>query len=129
MTQEQLRMQMLAGIITEGQYKAMLNENTLDFNDSNRAFGILYRKVTPEDDYDPSVKYVWINQNVEDYMEHLGYGDDSYDVATEVMDFAYPGSTDDAASIGMLGNPNYDPETTTLGQYREVIEDGFEKPV
>ena len=28
MTQEQLRMQMLAGIITEGQYKAMLNENT-----------------------------------------------------------------------------------------------------
>jgi hypothetical protein len=27
MTQEQLRMQMLAGIITEGQYKAMLNEN------------------------------------------------------------------------------------------------------
>jgi hypothetical protein len=28
MTQEQLRMQMLAGIITEGQYKEMLNENT-----------------------------------------------------------------------------------------------------
>jgi len=27
MTQEQLRMQMLAGIITEGQYKAKLNEN------------------------------------------------------------------------------------------------------
>jgi len=26
MTQEQLRMQMLAGIITEGQYKAKLNE-------------------------------------------------------------------------------------------------------
>jgi len=27
MTQEQLRMQMLAGIITEDQYKAKLNEN------------------------------------------------------------------------------------------------------
>jgi hypothetical protein len=27
MTQEQLRMQMLAGIITEGQYKAIINEN------------------------------------------------------------------------------------------------------
>jgi len=27
MTQEQLRMQMLAGIITEGQYKEKLNEN------------------------------------------------------------------------------------------------------
>jgi hypothetical protein len=32
MTQEQLRMQMLAGIITEGQYKAKLNENTLKRN-------------------------------------------------------------------------------------------------
>ena len=31
MTQEQLRMQMLAGIITEGQYKAKLNE---DLNDN-----------------------------------------------------------------------------------------------
>ena len=30
MTQEQLRMQMLAGIITEGQYKEMLNENKLE---------------------------------------------------------------------------------------------------
>jgi len=32
MTQEQLRMQMLAGIITEGQYKAILNENEEDIN-------------------------------------------------------------------------------------------------
>lgn len=32
MTQEQLRMQMLAGIITEGQYKAKLNENMGSFN-------------------------------------------------------------------------------------------------
>ena len=30
MTQEQLRMQMLAGIITESQYKNMLNENKLE---------------------------------------------------------------------------------------------------
>ena len=30
MTQEQLRMQMLAGIITEGQYKTMLNENKFE---------------------------------------------------------------------------------------------------
>ena len=32
MTQEQLRMQMLAGIITEGQYKAQLNENIEEYN-------------------------------------------------------------------------------------------------
>jgi hypothetical protein len=33
MTQEQLRMQMLAGILTEGQYKAMLNEEA-EYNPS-----------------------------------------------------------------------------------------------
>ena len=32
MTQEQLRMQMLAGIITEGQYKSMLKENVEEYN-------------------------------------------------------------------------------------------------
>jgi hypothetical protein len=31
MTQEQLRMQMLAGIITEGQYKAKLNEDDINY--------------------------------------------------------------------------------------------------
>jgi hypothetical protein len=36
MTQEQLRMQMLAGIITEGQYKEMLDEeNIADFLNQN----------------------------------------------------------------------------------------------
>ena len=35
MTQEQLRMQMLAGIITESQYKEMLNENKLKMIGSN----------------------------------------------------------------------------------------------
>ena len=35
MTQEQLRMQMLAGIITEGQYKDMLNEDEDDNDPSS----------------------------------------------------------------------------------------------
>lgn len=35
MTQEQLRMQMLAGIITEGQYKAKLKENYDKFMNQN----------------------------------------------------------------------------------------------
>jgi hypothetical protein len=35
MNKEQLRMQMLAGIITEGQYKAMLNENWWDEEDED----------------------------------------------------------------------------------------------
>jgi hypothetical protein len=41
MTQEQLRMQMLAGIITEGQYKAKLNENE-EFNSwKEKLYGIV----------------------------------------------------------------------------------------
>jgi hypothetical protein len=40
MTQEQLRMQMLAGIITEGQYKVKLNENILSVNDIGWDFNL-----------------------------------------------------------------------------------------
>ena len=58
MTQEQLRMQMLAGIITEGEYKAKLNED--EYNDSqaearlaelaNKVFQEVsnYKDLTPE---------------------------------------------------------------------------------
>lgn len=45
MTQEQLRMQMLAGIITEDQYKAKLNE--MDENEHNRIESYLDSKNIP----------------------------------------------------------------------------------
>ena len=48
MTQEQLRMQMLAGIITEGQYKEKLNENV--FNDEDKALGVLFYSSEDEED-------------------------------------------------------------------------------
>jgi hypothetical protein len=127
MTQEQLRMQMLAGIITEGQYKEMLNEaNENMFDDNNKAFGILFRKATPEDDFDPdqNIEYTWINKNVVKFMEFLGYEDDSWEVAEEFTSFAEPGTEDD---LDALGNPNTPVEDFTIGMYREIIEDEYEK--
>jgi len=136
MTQELLRMQMLAGIITESQYKAKLIEASINdkgeleddntmFDDRNKAFGILFRKRTPEDLYDDDYEYLWIHENVVKFCEFLGYGEESLDVAGEFTDFAYPGTEDDYES---LGNPNVPIESITIGMYRKVIEDFYEKP-
>jgi hypothetical protein len=136
MKQELLRMQMLAGIITESQYKAKLIEASINdkgeledddtmFDDRNKALGILFRKRTPEDLYDDDYEYLWIHENVVKFCEFLGYGEESLDVAGEFTDFAYPGTEDDYES---LGNPNVPIEGITIGMYRKVIEDFYEKP-
>jgi hypothetical protein len=48
MTQEQLRMQMLAGIITEGQYKSMLNEDEYSDSQANARLAKLVNRVFQE---------------------------------------------------------------------------------
>ena len=48
MTQEQLRMQMLAGIITEGEYKAKLNEDEYNDSQANARLAELANKVFQE---------------------------------------------------------------------------------
>jgi len=126
MTQEQLRMQMLAGIITEGQYKETLNEeNEKMFDDKNKAFGILFKKTPPErfrDDEDD--EYEWIYRNVTKFMEFLGYGEDSMEVSGEFTSFANPGSESD---LDALNNPNIPVEDFTIGMYRKSIEDEYKK--
>jgi hypothetical protein len=69
MTQEQLRMQMLAGIITEGQYKAMLNENIKYTEDeASKLFdyhertGMLPQDMTSEE-YDEIMSYYNIKRD------------------------------------------------------------------
>jgi hypothetical protein len=61
MTQEQLRMQMLAGIITEGQYKAKLNEG--------KQVGTLYHFT-----YIPALREI-LRTNVLGDAEGLEYGE------------------------------------------------------
>ena len=50
MTQEQLRMQMLAGIITEGEYKAKTNENLFD-NHPNQIVSLINQEIGKDPGY------------------------------------------------------------------------------
>jgi len=63
MTKEQLRMQMLAGIITEGQYKARLNEDEID-DILNQDGTVLF----PDEDED----YLSKLHDLEDYIRSKG---------------------------------------------------------
>jgi len=71
MTQEQLRMQMLAGIITEGEYKAILNENIEDYYGEIQAAEDEFRGGMETGDY-----------TEEEYLEALLDASDE-----ELMDF------------------------------------------
>jgi hypothetical protein len=51
MTQEQLRMQMLAGVITEGEYKAKLNEDDMSNSVDDKTYESMDSLVN-DDDYD-----------------------------------------------------------------------------
>jgi beta-glucosidase/6-phospho-beta-glucosidase/beta-galactosidase len=83
MTQEQLRMQMLAGIITEGEYKAKLNENEemqayeTDSNDPDyiNHINIVFNRLKQAGYNLPSV--------IVDDMEDLYYDFDYRDYFTE----------------------------------------------
>jgi hypothetical protein len=72
MNKETLRMQMLAGIITEGQYKAKLNENIKYTEDeASKLFdyhertGMLPQDMTSEE-YDEIMSYYNIKRNNDD---------------------------------------------------------------
>ena len=85
MTQEQLRMQMLAGIITEGQYKAKLNENEINRFDYNNMYGFKWNNLPQnpndmlfnyDDDEELSKGEFWDSDNIatqpEDHMPTYG---------------------------------------------------------
>lgn len=79
MTQEQLRMQMLAGIITESQYKAKLNENEINQFDYNDMYGFKWNK-RPQNPNDMLFSY--------DDEEEFSKGEfwDSDDIANQSED-------------------------------------------
>ena len=128
MNKDFLKMQKLAGLITEGQYKEKVNENE-DFDEkfprNAKAFGILFRKATPKDDYNDGREYVWIKEKIYEFIEYLGYeGQDANDVAGEFMAFAAPGDEGDAYALG-LDPETFNPEETTIGMYEDLIFDSY----
>ena len=114
MTQEQLRMQMLAGIITEGQYKEMLNEN--------QALGNLFY---PEEDEDGMIEYYYNKNKLVEFIRNLGY-EDAEEVANEIMTISSP--HDDLERYRRIYNdPDLDMTEVTLDMVKKSIEDEFEK--
>lgn len=78
MNKETLRMQMLAGIITEGQYKKILNENIKYTEDeASKLFdyhertGMLPQDMTPEE-YDEIMSYYGIKRDNDDFTDPAG---------------------------------------------------------
>jgi hypothetical protein len=114
MTQEQLRMQMLAGIITEGQYKAMLNEE--------QALGTLF---TPEEDEEGMIEYYWNDNKVIDVIRNMGY-DDPEEIAKEVTTVSSPYDFLEMMR-NKIGDKDLDITEITLDMFRQSVEDEFEK--
>jgi hypothetical protein len=73
MTQEQLRMQMLAGIITEGQYKAKLNENqtTTLLNDEVILYTSDDSKLAPKFIQPKRIGYIIYNPAIKDQSKSI----------------------------------------------------------
>lgn len=114
MTQEQLRMQMLAGIITEGQYKSQLNEN--------QALGNLFY---PEEDEEGIIEYYYDKNKLVEFIKNLGY-EDVEEVAGEIMTISSP--YDDLERYRRIYNdPDLDMTEVTLDMVKKSIEDEFEK--
>lgn len=114
MNKETLRMQMLAGIITESQYKARLNEN--------QALGTLFY---PEEDEDGMIEYYYDENKLIELIKSMGYND-AKNIADEVMATSSPYDT-----LEMFRNKSNDPDLDitdlTLDMIKQSIEDEFKK--
>jgi len=114
MNKEQLRMQMLAGIITEGQYVAKLNEE--------QALGTLF---APEEDEDGMIEYYWNNDKVIDIIKNMGY-DDPEEIAKEITTISSPYDFLEMMR-NKIGDEDLDITDITLDMFMQSIEKEFEK--
>jgi hypothetical protein len=114
MNKEQLRMQMLAGIITEGEYQVKLNEE--------QALGTLF---TPEEDEDGMIEYYWDDNKVIDVIRNMGY-DDPEEIAKEVTTVSSPYDFLEMIK-NKMGDKDLDITDITLDMFRQSIENEFEK--
>ena len=74
MNQEQLKMQKLAGLITESEYKAKLNEDSSSFFNSFKQFVINYLKEGDQDvDVSQTNSFDELKNKIDDYW---GWGDE-----------------------------------------------------
>ena len=118
MNKEFYKMQKLAGLITESQYKDRIDENT--FNDEDKALGILFHP--DEDD-----RYTYDVNAVANLIKSMGY-EDYEDVAGDFTHYFSPGDEDEMRIFrAQENNPELQPTDLTIGMYKKNIEKEFEK--
>ena len=114
MNNEILRMQKLAGLITENQYKAKLNEE--------QALGTLF---TFKEDEDGMIEYYWNDNKVIDIIRNLGYSDPEA-IAKEITTTSAPYDFLEMMR-NTMNDEDLDITDITLDMFRQSIEDEFEK--
>lgn len=114
MNKEFLYMQKLAGLITESEYAAKLNEN--------QALGTLFNS---EEDEDGMVEYFYDENKMIDLVKSMGY-EDAEEIAKEIMTISSPEDT-----LEMFKNkynqPDLEIKDITVDMVKKSIEDEFEK--
>jgi hypothetical protein len=114
MNNEFLKMQKLAGLITESEYKEKINEE--------QALGTVF---TPEEDEEGFIEYYWDDNKVTDVIRNMGY-DDPEEIAKEVTTISNP--HDFLLMMrNKMGDEDLDITEITLDMFRQSIEDEFEK--
>jgi hypothetical protein len=114
MNKEQLRMQMLAGIITEGQYKAKLNEDEI-MVDSNMLKSYIDEMISLADDMEYTPEMV---KELEILKNKL-VGDINVKDALDVIQKTIDITEDDIDAVEALGQAvNYD--DTIVAKAREI---------
>ena len=110
MNKETLRMQMLAGIITEGQYKGKLNEE--------QAIGTIFYK-------DEDGDYVYDEEKLINNIQSMGY-EDAEEIVKEITTISSP--EDDLEIFrNKYNQPDLEIEDITIDMVKQSIEDEFEK--
>jgi hypothetical protein len=101
MTKEQLRMQMLAGIITEGQYKEKLNENEdIIMVDSTSLASYIDEMISLSDDMEYTPDMVQTLQDLKDGLPNGKMGvENALDVIQQTIDI----TGDDIDAVESLG--------------------------
>lgn len=125
MTQEQLRMQMLAGIITEGQYKEKLNEIKINKPGFKKKDYIIKDEI--DDDGDPVEPYIATHLFLEylyNLLSQAGYKiPEDFEEAIEAQaydtDIAYL-DNDDPESLDYFENFNLQ---DAIDMVNEILED------
>jgi hypothetical protein len=114
MNEQFLKMQKLAGLITESEYR--------EKRDENQALGTLF---FPEEDEDGMIEFYWNDDKVIDTIKNMGYNDPE-EIARELTTVSSP---DDFLQMmrSKTGDEDLGITDITLDMFKQSVEDEFEK--